>query len=85
MDSARVAVDLGNRSYFVQLGSGVRHLLAGIVAGLGAQRVGLVSARPAEWLPDPGVESVVPAARDGETGKALRPWSSGVASSRISG
>jgi 5-deoxy-5-amino-3-dehydroquinate synthase len=67
----RVEVDLGSQSYSVHIGPGVRHLLADIVAGLGARRVAVVSARPTEWLPDPGVESVVLAAQDGEADKVL--------------
>ncbi|GAA3371205.1 3-dehydroquinate synthase family protein [Streptomyces antimycoticus] len=67
----RVMVELGDRSYPVDIGPGVRHALAGVIAGLGAQRVAMVSARPDGWLPDPGVPSVVLRARDGEADKSL--------------
>ncbi|MEU2773291.1 3-dehydroquinate synthase family protein [Streptomyces sp. NPDC007162] len=67
----RVMVELGERSYPVDIGPGVRHSLAGILAGLGVRRVAMVSARPEKWLPDPGVPSVVLRARDGEADKTL--------------
>ncbi|GAB1338670.1 3-dehydroquinate synthase family protein [Streptomyces sp. E-15] len=66
-----VAVDLGDRSYTVHIGPGVRHLLAGVVAETGARRVAVVSARPAEWVPDPGVPYRLIEARDGENDKNL--------------
>jgi 5-deoxy-5-amino-3-dehydroquinate synthase len=67
----RIDVDLGDRSYPVHVGPGVRHLAAEVVAGLGARRVAVVSARPPEWLPDLGVPVTVLAARDGEPDKTL--------------
>ncbi|WP_314225527.1 hypothetical protein [Streptomyces zaehneri] len=33
---------------------------AELIQGLGAQRVAVVSARPAEWVPDTGVETALP-------------------------
>jgi 5-deoxy-5-amino-3-dehydroquinate synthase len=66
-----IDVALGDRSYSVHIGPGVRHALAGIVAQIGARRVAIVSARPASWLPDPGVPSIVLPARDGEPDKTL--------------
>jgi len=69
--SHRVDVALGERAYPVHIGSGVRHLLGDIITGLGAQRVAVVSARPAEWLPDAGVEATVLSAKDGEPDKSL--------------
>jgi 5-deoxy-5-amino-3-dehydroquinate synthase len=72
MGAARqVEVGLGDRSYTVHIGSGVRHLLADLVARLGVRRVAVVSARPAGAVPDPGVDSVVLTVADGETGKTL--------------
>lgn len=67
----RIDVPLAERSYQVVIGSGVRHTLADVVAGLGVRRVVVVSARPAEWVPDPGVPFVVEPARDGEPDKTL--------------
>ena len=67
----RVDVDLGERSYSVLIGPGVRHRLAETVAGLGARRVVVVSARPPDWVPDPGVPSLFLESRDGEPDKTL--------------
>ncbi|MFJ5309710.1 3-dehydroquinate synthase family protein [Streptomyces sp. NPDC088350] len=67
----RVMVELGDRSYPVDIGPGVRHALSGVLAELGARRVVMVSARPDDWLPDPGVPSAVLRARDGEEHKTL--------------
>jgi 5-deoxy-5-amino-3-dehydroquinate synthase len=64
-------VDLSERSYDVHIGSGVRGLLPDIVADLGAARAVVVSARPAGWVPDPGVPHRLVAARDGEVHKTL--------------
>ncbi len=64
-------VSLGERSYVVHIGAGVRHRLAGIVAGLGARKLVMVSARPAEELPDPGVPFLVIEVADGEDHKTL--------------
>ncbi|WP_410641674.1 3-dehydroquinate synthase family protein [Amycolatopsis sp. lyj-346] len=67
----RVDVDLGDRSYPVHIGPGVRDLLPEVVAGLGARRAVVVTARPPELVPDPGVESLVLPAKDGEHEKTL--------------
>ncbi|MFI7071143.1 3-dehydroquinate synthase family protein [Micromonospora sediminicola] len=70
--SARtVDVELGDRSYPVVVGPGVRHRLAAEVARVGARRVVVVSARPPQWTPDPGVPHRVVPARDGEHDKTL--------------
>ncbi|MEU3349642.1 3-dehydroquinate synthase family protein [Streptomyces sp. NPDC006700] len=69
--AGRVHVELGERSYDVHIGAGTRHLLADVVAGLGARRAVVVSARPAEWVPDPGVPHRFVEARDGEQDKTL--------------
>ncbi|WP_242887705.1 3-dehydroquinate synthase family protein [Actinomadura litoris] len=66
-----VKVDLGERAYEVLIGPGVRAALPGVVAGIGARRAVVVSARPPEWTPDPGVPSTVVQARDGEVHKTL--------------
>ncbi|MFF8974813.1 3-dehydroquinate synthase family protein [Streptomyces sp. NPDC014995] len=66
-----VTVNLGDRSYTVHIGPGVRRLLPGIVEQTGARRVVVVSARPEEWVPDPGVPYRLIEARDGETDKNL--------------
>jgi 5-deoxy-5-amino-3-dehydroquinate synthase len=67
----RIDVALGERSYPVHIGPGVRHLLAGVVAELGARKVAVVSARPRDMLPDPGVPALHLQARDGEEDKRL--------------
>lgn len=67
----RIDVALGDRGYPVHIGSGVRHLLPGIVAGLGARRAAVVSARPAGTVPDTGVPTLTLPARDGEPSKNL--------------
>nr|WP_220729714.1 3-dehydroquinate synthase family protein [Streptomyces radicis] len=67
----RIEVALGGLSYPVVIGAGARHELPGIVAGLGARRVAVVSARPPDEVPDPGVPSLVLRARDGEEDKTL--------------
>ncbi|REE94806.1 3-dehydroquinate synthase family protein [Thermomonospora umbrina] len=66
-----VEVDLGERAYAVRIGPGVRRTLPEVVAGLGARRVAVVTARPPEWTPDPGVDSMVIPAKDGERDKTL--------------
>ncbi|WP_131742551.1 3-dehydroquinate synthase family protein [Actinomadura roseirufa] len=66
-----VEVALGERSYPVRIGRGVRATLPDVIAGIGARRAVVVSARPAEWTPDPGVPSLVVPARDGEHHKTL--------------
>lgn len=67
----RIDVELGDRSYPVHIGSGVRHLLAGKIAEIGAQRVAVVSARPRDTLPETGVPTLYLEARDGEEDKNL--------------
>ncbi|MEU9919267.1 3-dehydroquinate synthase family protein [Streptomyces sp. NPDC051001] len=67
----QIPVSIGERSYDVVIGPGVRSLLAEVIQGLGARRVAVVSARPAEWVPDTGVETVLLPARDGEPDKNL--------------
>ena len=67
----RVLVELGERTYPVDIGAGVRHSLAAVVASLGAARVAIVSARPDGAVPDPGVPAVRISARDGEPDKNL--------------
>ncbi|MFD5062112.1 3-dehydroquinate synthase family protein [Streptomyces sp. NPDC058394] len=66
-----VDVPLGERSYSVHIGAGARSVLPGIIAALGARRAVLVSARPDEWNPETGVETLVLPARDGEPDKTL--------------
>lgn len=67
----RIDVELGDRAYPVLIGPGARHELARVIAGLGARRVAVVSARPRAWVPDPGVAALHVPARDGEPGKTL--------------
>ncbi|MGC4892202.1 3-dehydroquinate synthase family protein [Micromonospora sp. DT31] len=67
----RIAVALGARSYEVVIGPGVRNLLPEVIAGMGARRAAVVSARPARWTPSPGVPATFIAARDGEADKTL--------------
>ncbi len=69
--AARVRVELGDRSYDVHIGAVVRHKLAEIVAGVGAQRAVIVSARPPACVPDPGVPYRLVEALDGERHKTL--------------
>ncbi|MEU5365585.1 3-dehydroquinate synthase family protein [Streptomyces sp. NPDC005925] len=69
--TASVPLRLGNHSYDVLIGPGVRTSLPGIVRRLGAGRAVVVSARPAEWVPDTGVETLLLPARDGERDKTL--------------
>lgn len=66
-----ITVELGESSYPVHIGSGVRYLLPEIVARLGAQRVAVVSAREPESVPEAGVPSLLLRARDGEQYKTL--------------
>ncbi|MDT8909778.1 3-dehydroquinate synthase family protein [Amycolatopsis sp. PS_44_ISF1] len=66
-----IPVRLGERSYDVLVGPGVRKSLAGVIRRLGARRAAVVSARPPEWVPDTGVETLLLAARDGEPDKRL--------------
>ncbi|WP_329491269.1 3-dehydroquinate synthase [Kitasatospora sp. NBC_01246] len=67
----QVPVRIGDRSYDVLIGPGVRSSLAEVIRGLGARRVAVVSARPAQWVPDTGVETLLLPARDGEPDKNL--------------
>jgi 5-deoxy-5-amino-3-dehydroquinate synthase len=69
--SRQVWVELGERRYPVEIGSGVRSLLPQVVERIGARRAVMVSARPAELTPDPGVPSLFVAATDGEEHKNL--------------
>nr|AXL05903.1 3-dehydroquinate synthase [uncultured bacterium] len=62
---------LGDRSYEVLIGPGVRTSLAEVVGRLGAKRAVVVSARPREWVPDTGVPTRLLSARDGEHDKTL--------------
>ncbi|MFG3397701.1 3-dehydroquinate synthase family protein [Streptomyces parvus] len=71
MTHRRIDVALGERSYAVRIGPGVRHTLPEVVAELGARRVAVVSARPADWVPDAGVPALMLAAKDGEEDKTL--------------
>jgi 5-deoxy-5-amino-3-dehydroquinate synthase len=66
-----VPVRLGDRSYDVVVGPGVRTSLAEVVGRLGATRAVVVSARPREWVPDTGVRTLLLPARDGEPDKRL--------------
>lgn len=67
----RITVALGDRSYPVEIGPGSRDLLPQVVAALGAHRAVVVSARPPQWVPDPGVPWQLLPAADGEPGKRL--------------
>ena len=67
----RVPVELGERSYQVTIGPGVRHLLVDAVRETGARRAAVVSARPPEWTPEVGVPAPPLRARDGEIDKNL--------------
>ena len=67
----RVPVRLGERSYDVLIGPGVRSSLAEVIQRLGAKRAVVVSARPEEWVPDTGVATLLLPARDGEHDKTL--------------
>lgn len=66
-----VPVRLGERSYDVLVGPGVRAALPEVIGRLGARRAVVVSARPAQWVPDTGVETLLLPARDGEHHKTL--------------
>lgn len=70
-DPVGIRVELADRAYTVRIGSGVRRELAAAIAVLGAGRAVVVSARPAEWTPDPGVPHRVLAAQDGEEHKTV--------------
>jgi 5-deoxy-5-amino-3-dehydroquinate synthase len=66
-----VRVELGDRSYPVEIGPGVRELLAPIVARVGARRAVVVSARPRALVPDPGIPWQFVPTLDGEEHKNL--------------
>ncbi|MEW1634668.1 3-dehydroquinate synthase family protein [Streptomyces sp. NPDC093801] len=68
---ASIPLRLRDHSYEVLIGPGVRASLAGTVQRLGARRAVVVSARPEEWVPDTGVETLLLPARDGERDKTL--------------
>jgi 5-deoxy-5-amino-3-dehydroquinate synthase len=70
-DRRRVRVELGTRSYPVDIGPGVRETLPEAVARTGARRAVIVSARPLETVPDPGVPALRLPAHDGEADKTL--------------
>ncbi|MFF1405183.1 3-dehydroquinate synthase family protein [Streptomyces sp. NPDC058294] len=67
----QVPVRFGDRSYEVLIGPGVRSALPAVIEKLGARRVAVVSARPAPWVPETGVETLLLPARDGEPDKTL--------------
>lgn len=67
----RIEVALGDRSYDVTIGPGVRSMLPEQVARLGARRIVVVSARPAGSVPEIGVPTMFIQARDGEENKTL--------------
>lgn len=67
----QIDVALDDRSYPIRIGSGVRHELPQFIAAIGARRVVVVSARPPDWTPNPGVPHRVVPARDGEHDKTL--------------
>lgn len=68
---ASIPLRLKDHAYDVLIGPGVRTSLAGVVRRLGARRAVVVSARPKEWVPDTGVETLLLPARDGEQHKTL--------------
>ncbi|MEM7143417.1 MAG: 3-dehydroquinate synthase family protein [Actinomycetota bacterium] len=65
-----VDVALGDRSYPVHVGHGVRELLPEIVPE-GAKRVALITQEGIPWEVDPGVDHEVIVVPDGEEAKAL--------------
>jgi 5-deoxy-5-amino-3-dehydroquinate synthase len=70
-DIQHVEVPLGDRRYAVVIGPGVRRMLSSVIREVGARKVAIVSARPREWVPDPGVPSEFIPVRDGERHKRL--------------
>jgi 5-deoxy-5-amino-3-dehydroquinate synthase len=64
-------VALGERSYPVLIGAGARHRLSDVLARTGARRVAVVTARPPEWVPQTGLETLLITAKDGEEDKSL--------------
>jgi len=67
----RIDVAVESRGYAVTIGAGARAALADVVAQLGARRAAVVSARPAQETPDPGVPSLFVPWADGEANKTL--------------
>ncbi|MFI1996433.1 3-dehydroquinate synthase family protein [Actinoplanes sp. NPDC020271] len=67
----RIPVTVGARSYTVAIGPGVRHELPDVLGALDARRVVVVSSRPTEWTPDPGIPARVIQLSDGEHTKTL--------------
>jgi len=67
----QVDVRLGERSYRVHIGPGTRHTLPEVIARIAARKVVVVSARPVEWTPDPGVPHLRVELADGERNKTL--------------
>ncbi|MCK9894749.1 3-dehydroquinate synthase family protein [Frankia sp. AgB32] len=70
-DHRRVRVELGERGYPIDIGAGVRHTLPEVVARIGARRAAIISARPLDAVPDPGVPALRLPARDGEADKTM--------------
>ncbi|MGQ5640817.1 MULTISPECIES: 3-dehydroquinate synthase family protein [unclassified Streptomyces] len=68
---ASVPLRLRDHAYDVLIGPGVRTSLIEVVRRLGARRAVVVAARPEEWVPDTGVETLLLPARDGERDKTL--------------
>lgn len=68
---ASIPLRLKDHSYDVLIGPGVRTSLAEVIQRLGAKRAVVVSARPEEWVPVTGVETLLLPARDGERDKNL--------------
>lgn len=66
----RVEVPLGERSYEVVIGPGVRHLLASVLP-LGARRAAIVTQEGIGVEVDPGIESATFYMGDGEDNKSL--------------
>lgn len=65
-----VPVDLGERSYDVHVGKGVRELLPEVIPA-GAKRVAVITQAAIPWSIDPGVEHIVLEVPDGEPAKSL--------------
>jgi 5-deoxy-5-amino-3-dehydroquinate synthase len=67
----RVTVNLGARTYFADIGPGVRQYLPEMVARIGVRRIAVVSARPFDSIPTAGVPTAHIPASDGEEAKTL--------------
>ena len=65
-----VRVDLGDRSYPVHVGEGVRELLTEVLPD-GARRAAVITQPGIPWTVDPGVEHLVVDVPDGEAAKSL--------------